>query len=248
MVSATKIRNVAKRAAQQVAPVWTKKAARRIRLGHQARVLSRSCPQGEAIHSTVDRVLESSIFRPTQKRSEISALLRLLKDRRPERICEIGGYQGGTLFLFCRAASQTAHLLSIDLEYTQERSAAYRRFACGQQTICCFSADSHLETTRERVAQWLGGERLDFLFIDGDHSYNGVRSDFLMYSPLVKTGGVIAFHDIHPDYRTRYGRATASDVGKVPAFWSSVKRTYTTDELVEDEGQDGYGIGILHVE
>lgn len=37
---------------------------------------------------------------------------------------------------------------------------------------------------------------VDFLFIDGDHSYEGVKQDFEMYSPFVKKGGIIAFHDI----------------------------------------------------
>jgi hypothetical protein len=31
-----------------------------------------------------------------------------------------------------------------------------------------------------------------------------------MYSPLVRKGGIIAFHDIIPDYYTRYGIKTGS--------------------------------------
>lgn len=36
---------------------------------------------------------------------------------------------------------------------------------------------------------------IDFLFIDGDHSIKGCDYDFVNYSPLVKKGGFIAFHD-----------------------------------------------------
>ena len=36
---------------------------------------------------------------------------------------------------------------------------------------------------------------LDFLFIDGDHSYECVLSDWLLYAPLVKPGGIVAFDD-----------------------------------------------------
>lgn len=39
-------------------------------------------------------------------------------------------------------------------------------------------------------------EPLDVLFIDGDHSISGVLTDWLLYSPLVKKGGIVAFHDI----------------------------------------------------
>lgn len=36
---------------------------------------------------------------------------------------------------------------------------------------------------------------INFLFIDGDHSYNGCLSDWINYSPLLKTGALVAFHD-----------------------------------------------------
>lgn len=38
-------------------------------------------------------------------------------------------------------------------------------------------------------------DKIDFLFIDGDHSYPAVLSDWLLYAPLVKSGGIVAFHD-----------------------------------------------------
>ena len=36
---------------------------------------------------------------------------------------------------------------------------------------------------------------VDFIFIDGDHSYEACKSDIAAWAPLVKRGGVIAFHD-----------------------------------------------------
>lgn len=36
---------------------------------------------------------------------------------------------------------------------------------------------------------------LDLVFIDGDHSYEGVKSDWLLYEPLVRAGGLVLFHD-----------------------------------------------------
>lgn len=38
---------------------------------------------------------------------------------------------------------------------------------------------------------------LDFVYIDGDHSYNGVKKDINNYFPKVKSGGVIGGHDIN---------------------------------------------------
>lgn len=43
---------------------------------------------------------------------------------------------------------------------------------------------------------------LDFLFIDAGHSYDDVAADHRDYEPLVKPGGLIAFHDalLRPNY------------------------------------------------
>lgn len=38
-------------------------------------------------------------------------------------------------------------------------------------------------------------DQADVLFIDGDHSYAAALSDWLLYSPLVKPGGIVAFND-----------------------------------------------------
>jgi predicted O-methyltransferase YrrM len=38
--------------------------------------------------------------------------------------------------------------------------------------------------------------KIDFLFIDGDHSYEGVKKDWDLYSPLLKPNSIVLFHDI----------------------------------------------------
>jgi predicted O-methyltransferase YrrM len=45
---------------------------------------------------------------------------------------------------------------------------------------------------------------LDFLFIDGDHRYEGVLRDFNEWTPLLKVGGILAMHD------SRMGRHEAA--------------------------------------
>lgn len=48
------------------------------------------------------------------------------------------------------------------------------------------AAARELETLRGRV---------DLVFIDGDHSYEACLADIAAWAPLVKRGGVLAFHD-----------------------------------------------------
>lgn len=42
--------------------------------------------------------------------------------------------------------------------------------------------------------------KIDFLFIDGDHSYEGVKKDFELYSTLVNDNGIIVIHDTDSKY------------------------------------------------
>ena len=41
-------------------------------------------------------------------------------------------------------------------------------------------------------------EKIDFLFIDGDHSIKGCQEDYDLYAHKIAKGGYIAFHDYHP--------------------------------------------------
>ena len=42
--------------------------------------------------------------------------------------------------------------------------------------------------------------KIDLLFIDGDHSYEGVKKDFDLYSKLLKPNGLILIHDTDSSY------------------------------------------------
>jgi predicted O-methyltransferase YrrM len=43
-------------------------------------------------------------------------------------------------------------------------------------------------------------EPIDLLFIDASHNYESVHRDFLLWAPFVKIGGVIAMHDVSPNW------------------------------------------------
>jgi len=54
--------------------------------------------------------------------------------------------------------------------------------------------DSRAPETVERLKGRLNGRPVNLLFIDGDHSYAGVKGDYELYAPLVEN--IIALHDI----------------------------------------------------
>lgn len=77
---------------------------------------------------------------------------------------------------------------------------------------------------------------IDFLFIDGDHSYEGVSQDFHLWVPKVRKGGLIALHDIK-------GANINGDKYGVKRFWEEIKENYTTEEKY---GHDRfYGTGVI---
>lgn len=53
--------------------------------------------------------------------------------------------------------------------------------------------------TTEEWAKKLRHLKFRFVHIDADHSYNFVKKDFELWSPLVDLDGEIAFHDVHLD-------------------------------------------------
>jgi cephalosporin hydroxylase len=115
----------------------------------------------------------------------------------------------------------------------------YRAFARERQSIRLLEGDSHRPETVEAVRRALDGRPADVLFVDGDHSPEGVRQDVELYGPLVRPGGLIALHDIVP--------GPEHAVGGVPELWSELKReqSASSSELVEDWQQGGFGIGVL---
>jgi predicted O-methyltransferase YrrM len=198
---------------------------------------------------TVDDILKIAfnliITRPWQIKEEIKNLLLILDKVKPKVILEIGTARGGTLFLFSNIAHEEATLISVDLYQTIEKRILFRYIKKEKQKIYLIQGDSHSIETLRKIEGILKGRKVDFLFIDGDHSYEGVKKDFEMYSPLVRKGGIIAFHDIIPDYYTRYGIKTGSWAGEVYKFWNEVKERYEYLEIVKDKNQDGFGIGII---
>ena len=214
---------------------------RRLRLARGARRLARSAGAGDA--RLCDELWKFEDFRPLQIKEEIARLSEIVKALAPETACEIGAAGCGTTFLFARAAAPGALVVSLDLGLEEARRRAAALFARGGQRVVCLKADSHRAETVREVEGLLAGRPLDFLFIDGDHSYEGVALDFEMYSPLVRPGGLIAFHDIVPvaDGDERH------TVGGVPRFWRELKgRHPSAREIVAGPGQSAFGIGLLY--
>jgi cephalosporin hydroxylase len=186
-----------------------------------------------------------------QKLRELAPLLALLRRRSPRVVVEIGTAAGGTFYAWCGVADPEAVLVSIDLPggpfgggYTRDDVSTFRGYGRAEQRLHFIRADSHASETRSLLETILNGNEIDFLMIDGDHTYDGVRRDFEMYAPLVGDGNPIAFHDTlrHPD----------GSSCEVERFWNEIRGDYRHVEFA-DLGPDPLapqygGIGVLYWE
>jgi len=209
----------------------------------------------DTLEGTIDYCVDRPILM-AQARSEIVQLAKILQAAAPKCSLEIGTNYGGTLFLLCALSPPDARIISVDLPsgpfgggYPRRKALLFRKFARADQKLHLIRGDSHSPETKEGILRILDGEQLDYLFLDGDHTYCGVQRDFQMYAPLVRSGGIVAFHDI-----VTYKQESDCQVEK---FWREIKHQYQHREIIEnmDKGSlpvaitgafmDTAGLGVL---
>ena len=187
-------------------------------------------------------------FGAVQRTWELQSLLGLVRRRQPRVVVEIGTYLGGTLSCWPAVSSPDASFVSIDLPQHIEGLAELdsrganisriRQSLKRGQRLVEIIGDSHLAETLDRLTICLAGMPIDILWIDGDHSYEGVAADMKMYGPLVRSGGLVAFHDIH--------RSALYPSSQSHVYWQEIKELHRTAEFIGDPTDgSGMGVGVL---
>jgi predicted O-methyltransferase YrrM len=186
-------------------------------------------------------------LKPNQDESEIKTLGERVAMITPKVIVEIGTRGGGTLFLWSQSSQNLELLVSIDLPggihgggYPAQRAKLYRLFTANhpQCKLELLRRDSQTEATRAKLVELLQGRLIDFLFIDGDHRYAGVKKDYELYADLVRPGGMFAFHDIRPN--------TKDESIQVFKLWDEIKtKVDRAEEIVHEPYRGRFGIGLV---
>lgn len=154
---------------------------------------------------------------------EFNKFMKVVAKHKPKTILEIGVAKGGTSMCFSKVCERLVSVDIVDFEPLDNQTFIRR--------------NSHDPATIAKVAKALDGHVVDLLFIDGEHSYNGVKQDYEMYSPLVRSGGLIAFHDI--------AKSEYHDIKNclVYKLWQELK-TNTSIEIQVDKVKCGIGVLI----
>lgn len=107
---------------------------------------------------------------------------------------EVGCFAGGSACLTLQRKNTT--VVSIDIGNPIDQSVVENNVSklnIHNNKYTYIKGNSHHKETYNRLIKCV--DEIDVLFIDGDHSYEGVIKDFEMYSVLVKKGGYIVFDD-----------------------------------------------------
>lgn len=167
---------------------------------------------------------------------EFDIVLDLYKRAKPKVVLEIGSLYGGTLYHWLNTGESDVRVLSIDLFATidfEKTKKLWQSWIKEEQLISVMKADSHSSETIKLVTDAANNftNGIGWLFIDGDHSYNGVKADYENYFPLLGENGYCIFHDI-------FGENGVSE------FWNELKNKLNGRFPVIEMCHSKYHLGI----
>ena len=154
--------------------------------------------------------------------TERACLVRFAVGRK--RLAEIGVWHGVTTCLLRTAMAPDGVLFAVDpyapgrLGFSAHQVIAKSEVRRIRNGRVVWLRTTGVAAAKDRRVADLG---VDYVFIDGDHSFDGLRGDWENWSPLVLPGGIICLHDSQPCP----GRAT-EDMGSV---------RYTREVICQDQ-------------
>jgi predicted O-methyltransferase YrrM len=151
-----------------------------------------------------------------------AALLReLARGRR--RVVEIGVYEGSSAVVLCEVLDAAAELHLVDPfgHHPAALPAGWGATERASRRVVARAARRHdgprvrwhVDFSAAVAGRWTAGE-VDLLFVDGDHSEEGVAEDWEVWHRHVAPGGTVVFHDARasrPDGRGLPGPTAVVD-------------------------------------
>jgi hypothetical protein len=163
----------------------------------------------------------------------------LIDALRPKTFVELGTHTGNSFFAFCQAAAAyqpTMQLTAIDTWQGDEHAGRYDNSVYEDVRRYC---DATYPTTAKLLRDTFANARAEFeagsidvLHIDGLHTYEAVKDDFMTWQDTVSACGVVLFHD-----------TAIRDHGfGVWRLWAELAKRYPAFEFAH-----GNGLGVLAV-
>ena len=136
---------------------------------------------------------------------EASYLYKTIKTIKAGKFAEVGRFKGGSTFLIAAAMDESSTLDSYDIHLISYLvdSKNSKELVNGSvldneliKILKQFDLNDRVNLIVENSNNArLTNEYYDLVIIDGDHSYDGVKKDFLHWKSSLKRNGHIFFHD-----------------------------------------------------
>ncbi len=174
-----------------------------------------------------------------QSVEELVWLAPFIQDLEPSVVVEIGIYKAGWQHVLSPWFEKYATIIGIDsmdrhkqddgdLELEYELDC----LRIDGFNVKMFQTRSDDFDTIEAVYEY--NKKIDLLHIDGEHSYDGAHYDWKTYGKMVRSGGLVVFHDV----------GTQTSQMNVKQLWEEIKAEYPgrTHEHIEEAG-----IGVVEM-
>lgn len=183
---------------------------------------------------------------PVQLQDEFSPLLHLIAGLDINSYLEVGVGRGDTFHEVSSVLPKGSLCVAVD------KPASAWGFSDSQKMLERAVADvkangreAHLiigcSQDASVVAQAKDFGEFDLVFIDGDHTYEGVKADFDNYTEGAR---YVVLHDIAaPPIPNAVG-----EVIEVARFWDEIKTQYRYIEFIDNGAQYPMGIGVLFMD
>lgn len=125
-------------------------------------------------------------------------LFGIVRQMEARKVIEIGRYKGGSTLAIAAAMNGKGKFWSIDIGEKESRLFGSNGRPFDEQIVeTCkrFNFQVDLIVGDSRTVEIDTGE-VDLVFIDGDHSYEGVKTDFERFGRRVRLGGAVLFDDV----------------------------------------------------
>jgi predicted O-methyltransferase YrrM len=168
-------------------------------------------------------------------------LYGLVRSLKPTTIIEIGSARGlsaCTMGLACRH-NNLGKVFAVDPhnlnDWTDSPKVNREQLRFFESRIQAYDLSGYCEiiqaTSEEAAKNW--NRTIDLLFIDGDHSYEGVRKDFELFKPWLTPRSLVLFHDSGWEFN-RGSQWYRQDMG-VPKYLDQLKLDGFQSVTVLDE-------------
>lgn len=151
----------------------------------------------------VSQIVDREYMRPQQA----IAIGELWERLKPRRIVEVGTYKGtGACYLGVMAACYGGHVWTVDLPWT---GAPNKHFTRGAEHVLAECGVTNVTVVRREDGSegffrdhFRGADTpLDFVYIDGGHTWLNTTAQYAMACAALQSGGWLCFDDItNPTY------------------------------------------------